>query len=113
MKTAKLTNELNFGELRPSISVLFETETTKEIRILMKKGQEMKEHQTPYPITVELFEGAVNFGVQGKKHLIGKGDLLALDGGVPHDLVAIEDSIIRLTLSKLDKVERVENVAKQ
>ncbi|MBS9768504.1 MAG: cupin domain-containing protein [Flavobacteriaceae bacterium] len=113
MKTANLIKNATFGEVRPAISVLFETETTKEIRILMKKGQEMKEHQTPYPITVELFEGAVNFGVQGEKHLIGKGDLLSLQGGVPHDLVAIEDSIIRLTLSKLDKVERVVNVSKQ
>ncbi len=113
MKTAKLNQDLTFNDVKPAISVLFETETTKEIRILMKKGQQMKEHKTPYPITVELFDGAINFGVEGKKHEIKKGDLLSLEGNVPHDLVAQEDSIVRLTLSKLDKVERVENVAKQ
>ncbi len=113
MKTAKLNQDLTFNDVKPAISVLFETESTKEIRILMKKGQQMKEHKTPYPITVELFDGAISFGVEGKKHEVKKGDLFSLGGNVPHDLVAIEDSIVRLTLSKLDKVERVENVAKQ
>ncbi len=113
MKTANLTKEVVFSEKRPAISVLFETETSKEIRILMKKGQQMKEHQTPFPITVELFEGKVNFGVEGETYEVNKGDLLALKGGVAHDLVAVEDSIIRLSLSKLDKVERVENVSKK
>lgn len=113
MKTAKLNQDVVYDNAKPSISVLFETPVSKEIRILMKKGQEMKEHQTPYPITVELFEGVVSFGVNGEKHRIEKGDLLSLEGGVPHDLFAIADSIIRLTLSKSDKVERVENVIKQ
>lgn len=113
MKLASLTQNVLYGEEKPAISVLFETKTTKEIRILMKKGQEMKKHKTPFPITVELFEGAVNFGVSGEKYPIEKGSLLALEGNIPHDLIAVEDSIIRLTLSKLDKVERVKNVAKQ
>ncbi len=113
MFTAKLNEELAFNEDKPAIKLLFETESTKEIRILMKKGQLMKKHQTPYPISVELFSGAILFGVEDKKLELTSGALLALEGGVPHDLEATEDSIIRLTLSKKDAVQRVVGVSQQ
>ena len=38
------------------------------------------------------------------------GNILALEGDIPHDLTAKENSIIRLTLSKHDKVERLKEV---
>ncbi|AVR47159.1 cupin [Christiangramia fulva] len=111
MKTASLLKNLSFEDKKPAVQVLMETDSTKEIRIVMKKGQVMKEHQTPFPIVVELFEGKISFGVNGEINHINKGDILSLEGNVPHDLLAEENSIIRLSLSKLDKVERVENVA--
>ena len=44
MKKSSLTENITYNENKPSISVLFETETTKEIRVLMQKNQVMKEH---------------------------------------------------------------------
>lgn len=113
MKTASLLKNLEYNEGKPAVQVLMDTESSKEIRIALKKGQLMKEHKTPYPIVVELFEGVISFGVNGQVHRIEKGDMLSLDGNVPHDLKAEEDSIVRLSLSKLDTVERVKGVADQ
>lgn len=110
MKTASLLNEIDFTENKPNIKVLMETDNTKEIRILMKKGQLMKEHQTPFPIVVEIFDGRINFGVNGEKLDLDKGDIISLEGSVPHDLKCTSDAIIRLSLSKKDKVERVKDV---
>lgn len=70
----------------------------------------MKAHQTPFPIVVELFDGKLDFGIGDVVYHLEKGDILTLEGAVVHDLKALEDSIVRLTLSKYDKVERVENV---
>ncbi|PVX52038.1 hypothetical protein C7377_0333 [Balneicella halophila] len=112
MKTAKIIENLTYGD-KPAISVLFETENTKEVRILMREGQEMKEHKTSYPITVEIFEGEIDFGVNGEQYIINRGDILSLEGGVPHNLKALKDSIVRLSLSKSDQVNRVIKVAKQ
>ena len=71
----------------------------------------MKEHKTPFPIVVEIFEGHITFGVKGDSHNLVKGDLVYLEGSVPHDLKAEQDSTVRLTLSKSDTAERVKGVA--
>jgi quercetin dioxygenase-like cupin family protein len=112
MKQTNIFQDLVYNELKPAVMMILETAFSKEVRIAMKKGQLMKEHQTPYPIVIELVEGEIDFGVNATKQPIKKGDILTLDGDVPHDLLAIKDSIVRLTLSKYDKAERVEGVAK-
>ena len=113
MKTASIYQDLEFNENKPAIKAILETDFTKEIRILMRENQEMKEHQTPCPIVVELLEGEIIFGVEGQNYEVKKGDLLTLSGGVPHNLIAKKESVIRLTLSKLDSSKRVEGVAEK
>ncbi len=110
MKTAELLKDVEYKEGGPVISVMFETAFTKEIRIAMKKGQMMKEHQTPFAIVVEIIDGKLDFGVQGKVLNLDRGSLLALEGNVPHDLKAVENCIVRLTLTKSDESERVQKV---
>lgn len=110
MKTASLRSELIYNEEKVAIKVMMETEIAKEIRILFRKGQTMKEHKAGFPITVEVHQGLIEFGVKGEKLSLVAGDLISLDANVPHDLFAQEDSIVRLTLSKLDTIERVEKV---
>lgn len=113
MKLASLVNDLQYNESRPTIQVLMDTDAGKEIRIAFKEGQVMKEHKTPFPIVVEIFEGAIDFGVNGEIHNLKKGDLIALEGGVPHDLLAIKISTVRLSLNKADSTKRVEGVVNQ
>jgi len=110
MKFTNILKDITYNEDKVAITVLFETESTKEIRIAFKAGQFMKKHQTSFPITVELVDGVLDFGVNDTVHHLVKGDLVALDGGVPHDLLAKEDCIVRLTLSKQDAVSRVKSV---
>ena len=112
MKQTNIFKDLTYNEDKVAITVLFETETTKEIRIAFKAGQLMKKHQTSFPITVEMVAGSLDFGVENQVLNLEKGDLISLDGGIPHDLTATTDCIVRLTLSKLDSVQRVKNVVK-
>ncbi|MDX1829698.1 MAG: cupin [Lutibacter sp.] len=111
MQKSSLLDNLVHKTDKPAITVLFETETTKEIRIVFKKEQFMKAHKTSFPITVEIFDGAIDFGVNGKIEKLIKGDLIWLEANTAHDLMAKKDRIVRLTLSKLDTVERVIKVS--
>ena len=110
MDLKSFKNEVEFDATRVKTKVLIETSFSKEIQILMSVGQVMKEHKTPYPILIHLLEGNIDLGVQGKIIAMKVGDIIALEGDIPHDLTAKENAIIRLTLSKHDKAERLKDV---
>ncbi|KYG74740.1 quercetin dioxygenase-like cupin family protein [Roseivirga ehrenbergii] len=110
MKIESFNENLDFNEKKIVTKVLLETSFSKEIRILLKQGQMMKEHKAPFPIIVHIIDGQIDFGVQGSVYPLKKGDIITLEANIPHDLTALQDSIVRLTLSKLDTSERVEKV---
>lgn len=112
MNKASLIENSTYQENhKPVVTVLLQTSNTKEVRIVMKKGQFMKEHKAPFPIIIELFEGEIDFGINGKKQILKKGDIIALEGNISHDLTCTSDCIIRLSISILDKVERVNKIS--
>lgn len=108
-----LNQNVEYKADKPNVQLVLDTEFTKEIRIMFQEGQVMKEHTAPLPIVVEIFEGAIDFGVNNEVLKLKKGDLITLAGKIPHDLKATQDSIVRLTLSKGDQAKRVEGVAAQ
>jgi len=99
-----------FNNERVVTKKILETSYSKEIQILMKKGQSMKEHKAPFPIIVHVLEGEIEFGLSGKINQLRGGDILTLEGNIPHDLFALEDSIVRLSISKKDRADRVKSV---
>lgn len=112
MTKSSFETDAIFDDQKVRTKLILETSFSKEIRILLKKGQSMREHKAPFPIIVHLLEGNIDFGVEGEINRLQKGSILTLDSNVPHDLHAHEDSVVRLTLSKQDRAERVEEVVK-
>jgi quercetin dioxygenase-like cupin family protein len=112
MKKTNIYENLVYDDNKVQITPLLETDSSKEIRIVFKENQIMKDHQTPHPISVEIVEGAIEFGVKEDIHSLIKGDIVSLEASVVHNLKATQDSIVRLTLSKKDSVDRVKGVLK-
>lgn len=110
MIIAKFLSNIQWNDTKPTVQLMLETSATKEIRIAMKKGQIMKEHKAPFPITVQILQGKILFGVEGVSHEMETADIIGLEANIPHDLLASEESIIRLSLSKNDTLKRVEKV---
>ena len=110
MQKASLFENLEFNDSKVAVSVLLKTSNSSEVRILLKKDQVMKEHQAPFPIVIEVFDGTIQFGVNGENQILNRGDIISLDASVPHDLKGISDSIIRLTIHKNDTIERINSI---
>ena len=110
MNIASLYENLEYGEDRPAVKVMIDNTHIKEVRIVFRKGQEMREHKTKFPIVVEIVDGIISFGVNGERYELEKGKLIALEGHIAHDLIAVKDSVVRLSLNKSDDVSRVEKV---
>lgn len=110
MQIASIFDQIVYGEQKPAVTVLLDTPTGKEIRIVFREGQEMKEHQSPYPIVVEIVEGHIDFAVEGVVQPLKKGMLIALSAAVPHGLLAKMDAVVRLSLHKGDTLKRIDEV---
>lgn len=88
MQKFNIYNEIKYSEDKVQITPMFESETAKEIRIVFVKDQIMKDHKTNFPITVEIFDGEIDFGVGEKVYNLVKGDIVTLDAGIMHNLKA-------------------------
>lgn len=108
MEVVSILSNVQYKEDGPAVSILMETDVAKEVRIAFKEGQLMREHTAPFPITIQIVEGEIDFGVNGQTYPMKRGDMISLTAQVPHDLKAKSTSIVRLTLSKKDKVSRVQ-----
>lgn len=112
MKKFNIYDNLVYSDEKVQITPMFDSDASKEIRIVFKKGQFMKDHKTNFPITVEIVDGAIDFGVGEAVYTLERGDIVALEASIMHNLKAFENSIVRLSLSKKDSVARVNGVLK-
>ena len=107
MKVASYLKDIKYNDKKPALTLLLDTVFTKEIRIVFKKGQVMKDHQAPFAIIVQITEGIINFGVDNEMYQLKTGDMISLKPHEVHNLLALENSIVRLSLLKTDSVKRV------
>lgn len=68
------------------------------VLIAMRAGGLMEEHHAPSPITVQVLHGRVRFEVEGGGLEMTAGRLIALDEGIPHRVVGIEEGAFVLTI---------------
>jgi quercetin dioxygenase-like cupin family protein len=55
-------------------------------------------HTSRGPITIHVLEGAIEVEARGTRWPLGEGKLLALDGGVPHNVTSAGGGIFLLTV---------------
>jgi quercetin dioxygenase-like cupin family protein len=79
-------------------TALFKEKHLEVMRIVLPAGKQMPAHALDGPITVRCLEGEVDAGVDdGLRHL-RVGDLIYLAGGARHELTAMTNSSLLVTV---------------
>src|SRR5579864_2656790 len=84
------------------------------VLILMKSGTRMRQHKADGRISIQQLKGKVCIHLAERKVTLEAGHLLVLDCGVLHDVEALEESALLLTISwrreKSDSAESFSSV---
>lgn len=64
------------------------------------KGQGLSEHTAPFDALVVVVEGSVEIKISNEKHLVKGGEMLILPANKPHEVKAIEQFKMILTMIK-------------
>lgn len=77
---------------------LTKTEQIELIRLVLPAGKEMPEHQVKGDITFQCLSGEIAFIAHGNSTTLKPGEMLYLEGGAPHAVRALADSVALLTI---------------
>ena len=69
--------------------------------VAMAAGNEISTHQADSPLTIHVLSGHVRFRHQGAEHELNGGQILFFGPGDAHDIHAIEESALLITLSAI------------
>lgn len=79
-------------------STIIKTDQFEAVRLVVRAGLEIPEHDVPGNITLHCLEGRVELGLENTVLELGPNQWVYLDGGAPHSLKGIEDSSLLLTI---------------
>lgn len=67
--------------------------------VAMLEGNEIGTHQADSPMTLHVLRGGIRFRAAGEDHSLHAGQVLFFGPGDAHDIRAVEDSALLITIS--------------
>jgi quercetin dioxygenase-like cupin family protein len=78
---------------------LVKYDSVRVVLTAMKAKARMREHKTEGRLSVHVLAGHIHLRAGGRTFSLRAGGLLALDHDVPHDVEALEESAVLLTIA--------------
>lgn len=105
---ARPLDVIDLQPLGPGLCQAVNTSLLKEpalqlIRLVMPAGDGMPEHHVEGAITIHCLEGQAEVGTPGRVCVLSAGQLVMVEGGMPHTVRALSNASLLLTIM-LDKV---------
>jgi quercetin dioxygenase-like cupin family protein len=95
----KIKDEKTWKEGDRTAITLFKSDIMRVVLIALHAGSEMKTHTAPGIISVQVLSGRINFRTEQRTAELGEGQMLTLHAGIPHSVLAYEESAFLLTMS--------------
>ena len=87
-------SEIEPEQMNPLVTRQFVVGTnTMLARIVLKKGAHVPKHQHVHEQICHVVDGALEFRVEGEAVAVRAGEILCIPPHVPHEVVALEDSV--------------------
>jgi quercetin dioxygenase-like cupin family protein len=80
-------------------NMLLKSADFRIVLIAMEAGAVLGEHHNDGRISIHVLEGSVTMRVEEQKQTLAAGQILALDRSIRHDVQAVEDSVLLLTIA--------------
>lgn len=80
---------------------LIRTPLLRVVLVAVREGGEVSEHTAEGPITIHVLDGCIELYTQGRRHTLGAGMLMSLEGGIPHSVASGEGGLFLLTVLNL------------
>lgn len=95
----QIRNEKQWKVSDRNAITVFKSIGMRIVLIALHNGTEIKKHIAGGKISVQVLEGQILFNTDEQSVELGKGQMLALHEGIPHSLLAKEETIFLLTLT--------------
>jgi quercetin dioxygenase-like cupin family protein len=83
---------------RQMTTTLVKTRNLEVLRLVMPRGKQISRHETPGEVTLQCLEGRVKVNLPDRSIELAAGDFTWFDGHRPHDLEALLDSTLLVTI---------------
>jgi quercetin dioxygenase-like cupin family protein len=93
-----LRHEEGWRKVGHSAKTLVKHDLFRIVLIALKQGSRMKEHQAEGVVSIHTLTGRIRLDVEGQPVELSAGSLLALERGVSHDVEALADSTLLLSV---------------
>ena len=97
-KVKQLQREKTWQSGDRNAVTLVKNPSTRVTLVALRKDASLHEHKVEGPITLYVVEGSIKFIVGGANCSLKRGGFLTLERTIPHDVEALEDSVILLTI---------------
>lgn len=94
----KLRSEPHPAERGHRQIALYQYGTLTKILFAFDKGSVLEEHSARGVVSIHVLNGHLTVGAEGKTHDLKGGEVLVMAPGVPHDVRAVEESEMLLSV---------------
>ena len=99
MLLAQLKHEDLWRTGKRNAMTLLKDQGLRVVLILMHAGTAIPSHQAESPLSIQVVEGCLQVRTDSEPVTLKKGHMLALQAGLRHEVKALEESALLLTLA--------------